>query len=160
MPIMGIATNIVAAQPTLSSVSSNSHCHPADSVFDTNILYLVLFCPSLCRYAAYNNKPDCERDRVRVSITSSLMQWRAPGLVPIMKFKTMKINFEGLFRLSMKISTHENYPPYSSTLNIFNVKYFQLRRVFRIQFGMSCTIKSTLSWYKRVHYLVYWWSTT
>ena len=35
-----------------------------------------------------------------------------PVLVAIMKFKTTKINFEGLFRFSMKIRPHENYPPY------------------------------------------------
>ena len=61
------------------------------------------------------NKEDRERDRARVLIyyTSSLMQCHAPGLVAITKFKTTKINFEGLFELSTKISTHENYPPYS-----------------------------------------------
>ena len=35
--MMGVATNIVAARPTFSSniASNSSHCHPADSVFDT-----------------------------------------------------------------------------------------------------------------------------
>ena len=50
--MMGVATNIVAARPTLSSVSKQqySHCHPADSVFDTNILLSHAICSSLCRY--------------------------------------------------------------------------------------------------------------
>ena len=63
---MGMATNIVAAQPTLPSVS---HCHPADSVFDTNILLSHAICPNFCRYGLVLNK---EQDRVRVSITSLL----------------------------------------------------------------------------------------
>ena len=29
--------------------SNSSHCHPADSVFDTDILLSHAFCPSLCR---------------------------------------------------------------------------------------------------------------
>ena len=37
------------------------------------------------------------------------MQCHAPGLVAVMKFKTTKINFEGLFGLSTKISNHEKY---------------------------------------------------
>ena len=45
--MMGMATNM-AVQPTLPSVSKNSsHCHPADSVFDTNILLSRAICPSL-----------------------------------------------------------------------------------------------------------------
>ena len=52
---------------------------------------------------------------MRVSITSLLVQQcHAPGLVTVMKFKTTKINFERLFGLSTKISTHENYPPYGN----------------------------------------------
>ena len=40
--MMGVATNIVAVRPILSSIAS--HCHPADSIFDTdNFLYLMLF---------------------------------------------------------------------------------------------------------------------
>ena len=47
--MMGVATNIVAAWPTLPSVSSNSsHCHPADSVFNTIIIFLSdVICRSL-----------------------------------------------------------------------------------------------------------------
>ena len=43
--MMGVATNIVAARPILSSIASNTnHCHPADSIFDTdNFFYLMLF---------------------------------------------------------------------------------------------------------------------
>ena len=47
--MMGVATNIVAARPTLLE-SNSSHCHPADSIFDTNILLSRALCPSLCRY--------------------------------------------------------------------------------------------------------------
>ena len=43
----GVATNIVAARPILSSIASNSNhcqCHPADNIFDTdNFFYLMLF---------------------------------------------------------------------------------------------------------------------
>ena len=62
----GVATNIVAAQcgqrfPFLAS--NSSHCHPADGVFDTNILLSNAICPSLCRCGLdYNsNKEDRER---------------------------------------------------------------------------------------------------
>ena len=61
--MMGVATNIVVARPTLPS-----NCHPEDSVFDTNILLSHAICPGLCRYGLVLNK---ERDRARVSITSS-----------------------------------------------------------------------------------------
>ena len=55
--MMGMATNIVAGRPTLSSIASNSsHCHPADSVFDTNILLSHAICPSLCRYGLVTKK--------------------------------------------------------------------------------------------------------
>ena len=55
--MMGVATNIVAARPTLSSIASNSsHCHPADGVFDTNILLSHAICPSLCRYGLVTKK--------------------------------------------------------------------------------------------------------
>ena len=36
----------------------------------------------------------------------------APELIAATKFKTTKINFGGLFGLSTKINTHENYPLY------------------------------------------------
>ena len=42
----------------------------------------------------------------------------APRLVAVTKFKTTKINFEGLFGLSMKIRPHENYPPYGNKINV------------------------------------------
>ena len=41
----------------------------------------------------------------------------APELIAATKFKTMKINFGGLFGLSMKINTHENYLLYVLTNN-------------------------------------------
>ena len=48
--MMGAATNIVPVRPTLSSVSKqqySSHCHPADSIFDTNNIILLshVICP-------------------------------------------------------------------------------------------------------------------
>ena len=43
---------------------------------------------------------------MRVPITSSLVQCHAPVLVAVTKFKTTKVNFEGLFGLSMKITRH------------------------------------------------------
>ena len=55
--MMGVATSIVAAPPTLSRLaSSSSHCYPADSVLDTNILLSHAFCPSLCRYGLVTKK--------------------------------------------------------------------------------------------------------
>ena len=51
-----------------------------------------------------------------------MQQCHAPGLVTKTKFKTTKINFEGLFRLSMKIRPHKNYPPYS--INEHDALYF------------------------------------
>ena len=48
---MGVATNIAAAQPTLSSIVSNSsHRHPDNSIFDTNILLYHAIYPRVCRY--------------------------------------------------------------------------------------------------------------
>ena len=42
--MMGVATNIVAARPTLSSIVSNSsHCHPADRCSTLIFFYLMLF---------------------------------------------------------------------------------------------------------------------
>ena len=38
-----------------------------------------------------------------------MQQCHAPRLVAVTKFKTTKINFEGLFGLSTKIRPHENY---------------------------------------------------
>ena len=74
------------------------------------IILSHVICPSLCRYAWLSNKEDREQDRALVSI--ALVQCHAPALFAVMKFKTMEINFEGLFGLSTKISTHENYLPY------------------------------------------------
>ena len=42
--MMGVATNIVAARPTLSSMASNSsHCHPADRCSTLIFFYFMLF---------------------------------------------------------------------------------------------------------------------
>ena len=63
--------------------SNSSHCHPADSVFDTDILLSHAFCPSLCRYGLVKIR----RSRARVLITSSLVQQcHAPKLVAVTKF--------------------------------------------------------------------------
>ena len=68
--------------------SDSSHCHPADSVLDTNILPSHAICPSICS----SNKEDRERDRACVSITSSLVPGcHAPELIAATKFKTTKI---------------------------------------------------------------------
>ena len=66
--MMGVAINIVASN------CYSSHCHPGDSVFNTNILLLSI-----------SNKEDRERDRVCVSITASLVQYHAPRLVAVTK---------------------------------------------------------------------------
>ena len=96
-----------SAANTFQHIASNSsHCHPADSVFDANILHLMLFV-QVCRYGLLTK---IRRLRVHVSITSLLVQQcHAPGLVAVTK---VKINFEGLFGLSTIIRPHENYPPY------------------------------------------------
>ena len=97
--------------------SDSSHCHPADSVLDTNILLSHAIYPSIC--SSTSNKEDRERDRACVSITSSLVPGcHAPALIAATKFKTTKINFGGLFRLSTKSNTHENYPLYGM-LHVF-----------------------------------------
>ena len=109
---MGVATNIVATRPTLSSVSKQqySHYHPADSVFDTtcNVLLSHAFCPNLCRYGLVTKK-------IASACIDYIIAYAAvsrPRLNAVTKFKTTKINFEGLFGLSMKIRPRENYPPY------------------------------------------------
>ena len=53
-----------------------------------------------------------DRERVYQLHDRLYLQCHAPGLVAVTKFKTTKINFEDLFGLSTKISTHENYLPY------------------------------------------------
>ena len=99
---MGMATNIAAAQPVLAS--NSSHCHSASSIFDTNILLSHAICPSLCRYGLVTKKIASEMSAL--SITSSLVQCHAPGLIAVTKYKTTKINFEGLFGLSTEITRH------------------------------------------------------
>ena len=109
--MMGVATNVVAVRQTLISsiVSNNSHCHPADSIFDTNILLSHAICPSLCRYGLVTKK-----------IVSACIDYIIAAAVPCpwtgccRNLKPRKL-IEGLFGLSMKISPHENYPPCGST---------------------------------------------
>ena len=51
--MMAVATNIIDSTANTSHgvlISNSNHCHPADSVFDTNILLSHAVCPSLCRY--------------------------------------------------------------------------------------------------------------
>ena len=90
--------------------SDSSHCHPADSVLDTNILLSHAICLSLSNGSS--NKEDRERDRARVSLHHHFSGCHAPELIAATKFKTTKINFGGLFGFSTKINTHENYPLY------------------------------------------------
>ena len=52
--MMGMATNIMAARPVLAS--NSNRCHPADGVFDTNILLSHAICSSLCRYGLVTKK--------------------------------------------------------------------------------------------------------
>ena len=114
--MMGVAINIMAAKLVLVFASDSSHCHPADSILDTNILLSHAICPSLCS----SNKEDRERDRARVSrLHHHYAGCHAPELIAATKFKTMKINFGGLFGLSTKINTHENYPLYGITWHDF-----------------------------------------
>ena len=89
--MMGVATNIVAARPTLTSIASNSsHCHPADR-WSTLLSHVI--CPGLCRYGLVTKK----------IMSVCMQQCHAPKMIAITKFKTTKINFEGLFGLSTKL---------------------------------------------------------
>ena len=78
-------------------------------MFDTNILLSHVICPSLCRYGLVLTKKIAS---ACIDNTSSFVQQCHAPAVTI--FKTTKINFEGLFRLSTKIRPHENYPPYGT----------------------------------------------
>ena len=75
--MMGAATNIVAAPIIMDLqrgqyfpvLASNSiHCHPADSVFDTNNNNYYSISCYLSKYAWLSNKEDRKRDRALVSI--------------------------------------------------------------------------------------------
>ena len=102
--MMGVATNFVAAWPTLSTIASNSsHRIQLIASLTPIFFYLMLFV-QVCRYGLVTK---IRRSWARVSITSSLVQQcHAPGLVAVTKFKTIKINFEGLFGLSTIITHH------------------------------------------------------
>ena len=55
--MMGVATNIVGAQPTLSSIASNStHCHPADRSSTLYFLLSYAIRLSLYRYGSVTKK--------------------------------------------------------------------------------------------------------
>ena len=94
-----------------TSQCSQATVHPANGIFDTNILisfYLMLFVQvSTDSYLVWlSNKEDREQDWVRVLMTSSLVQCHTPVLIAVTKFKTTKINSEGLLWLSTKITCH------------------------------------------------------
>ena len=102
--MMGVAiTSWQRGQLTFSSISKQcSHCHPVDSVFDTNMLLSHAIYPSLCRYGLVTKKiaSACIDYIIACAVVPR------PGLFAITKFKTTKINFEGLFGLSTKITRH------------------------------------------------------
>ena len=95
--MMGVAINIVHGSEAIinspSVASDSSHCHPPDSVLDTNILLFHAICPSLCS----SNKEEIER------MYRYFAGCHAPELIAATKFKTTKINFGGPFR-----TFHEN----------------------------------------------------
>ena len=103
--MMGVATNIVAAWPTLSRISN---CHPAFSVFDTNILlsYAIKFVQvSVGRYGL-----------VTKNIASAFIDYIiACAAVPCPwtgcchEIKTTKINFEGLSDFPRKLPAIRYY---------------------------------------------------
>ena len=100
-------TSLQCGQYFIVLASNSSHYHSADSAFDTNILLSHAVYPRLCRYGLVAKKIVSEI----VSATSShVQQCHTPGLVAVTKFESMKIDFEGLFGLSTKISPHENCP--------------------------------------------------
>ena len=99
--IMGVVKNITAN--TSLVLASNSSV--ADGVFNTNILHLMLF---VCRYGLVIKK-----------IVSACIDYMYIIACAVPRpwtdcYHKTKINFEGLFGLSMIINTPENYPPYGS----------------------------------------------
>ena len=103
--MMGMATNVVAVRPTLSSIASNSsYCYSVDSVFDTNILLSHAVYPSLCRYGLVTKKIA----NVCIDYIIACAAVPPPGLV-VTKFKTMTIILRAF---STKIRPCNNYPPY------------------------------------------------
>ena len=87
--------------------SKGSHYHPADGIFNTYILLSHAIYPSLSQQ---------RRSQAR---SSACINYIIACAVPrpwtgcCHKFKTTKINSEGLLWLSTKINTPKNYPPYS-----------------------------------------------
>ena len=84
--------------------SNSSHCHPADSIFDTNILLSHTICPSLCRYCLVLRLRARSNMHINYIIT---LQCHAPAPSPgLVAVKTTKINLESLIWLSTKITRH------------------------------------------------------
>ena len=80
-----------------------------------------------------------ERDRACVSITSSLVPGcHTPELIAATKFKTTKINFGGLFGLSTKINTHENYPLYGIGHNHLMIEHTCTYNTYFTYFTINC----------------------
>ena len=75
--MMGVATNIVAARPILPSVSKQQWpCTFIQLIASSTLIffYLMLFV-QVSVEVWLSNKEDCEQDRARVSIISSLVQY-------------------------------------------------------------------------------------
>ena len=83
-------------QRFLVLASNSNHYHPANGVFNTNILLSHAVCPSLCRYGLVTVKLNKEEIASEVEHMYRLHISHAPGLVAVTKFKTTKINSEGL----------------------------------------------------------------
>ena len=63
----------------------------------------------------------------------------APELIAATKFKTTKINFGGLFGVSTKINTHENYPLYGSPCpNLEGINDALSYKFRRLMIGQNC----------------------
>ena len=69
-----------------------------------------------------------------------MQQCHTPRLVAVTKFKTTKINFEGLFGLSTKIRPHENCPPYGINFITCCILYFLEISPRRDLISSRCTL--------------------
>ena len=93
-------------------MTASSHYHPAHSVLDTNILlsHAINFVQV---FVVVTKKIASEIERV-YRLHHHFVGCHTPELIAATKFKTTKIKFGGLFGLSTKINTHENYPLYGN----------------------------------------------
>ena len=92
--------------------SNSSHCHPADGIFDNNILLSHAICPSFCRYGLVTKKIASEIKRV-CRLHHHLCSATSLDWLLSRNLKPQKLIMRAFSDFSRTIiSTHENYPPY------------------------------------------------